>query len=80
MRPLVSQLHGDVFQLRLGQTQSGEVLIHHGPVSIHHAAGLCQVCGRTDTALLRWGGEEWSENKGGEGEMTGENLEEEVKG
>jgi hypothetical protein len=71
---LVSQLHGDVFQLRLGQTQSGKVLIHHGPVSIHHAAGLCQVCGRTDTALLRWGIREGRE------EMTGENLEEVVKG
>lgn len=41
VRAFVGQLHGDVLQLGLAQTQSGGVLVNHRPITIHHWAGLC---------------------------------------
>lgn len=54
MRAFVGQLHGDVLQLGLAQAQSGGVLVNHRPITVHHRAGLRQVCGRADTVLFHW--------------------------
>ena len=49
---LAGQLHGDVLQLGLAEAQGGGVLVHHGPVPVHHRAVLRQVRGRAEAVLL----------------------------
>lgn len=48
----IRQLHGNVLQLSLAQAESGGVLINHRPITVHHWAGLCQVCGRANAVLF----------------------------
>lgn len=69
----IGELHGNVLQLGLAQAQSGGVLVHHGPVAIHHRAGFCQVGGRAHAVLLHWTGERKTSKEGEMETLMGRN-------